>query len=52
MDPTLSANWEVSVELVADALGCARRQVADLISAEAMKELTQRLLSNVNRRLR
>ncbi len=41
---TLAAHWEVSVELVANALGCARRQVAELISAETMQELNPEII--------
>jgi nucleotide-binding universal stress UspA family protein len=43
MEP-LSAGWEVSVELVADALGCARRQVAELIPAETSQELSPEIV--------
>lgn len=44
VDPTMSANWEVSVELMADTVGCARRQVAELISAETMQELNPEII--------
>ncbi len=44
MDQVISANWEVSAEVTADALGCARRQVAEMISAEIMKELNAEII--------
>jgi nucleotide-binding universal stress UspA family protein len=43
-DPTLPANWEVSAGLVADALGSARRQVAELISAATLQELNPEIV--------
>jgi nucleotide-binding universal stress UspA family protein len=44
MDQAMCANWEVSAELVADVLGCARRQVAELISDETIKELEPEII--------
>lgn len=44
MDQVMSTNWEVSAEVLADALGCARRQVAELISAETLKELEPEII--------
>ncbi len=44
MDQGMPANWEVSAEVVADALGCARHQVAEMISAEIMKELNAAII--------
>ncbi len=43
MEP-LSANWEVSVEIVADTLASARKQIAELISADVMRELNPEII--------